>query len=401
MVSEPTTQPAASAGPSIPPVRPIAGTRQRRAESFRSLQSQTSDESPAYSASTPGYRPAAILQSPFSGHHPSTPSILRPSYETATAFLNLDFVILRANRPFEQIMTAGQDVRGRHIAEIAAPADNEGFQAIRNRLRAERESREPAYMPPIMHFGQDPVQGISEAEADRFTDGFSDRTYTWTRSQPAAAAEHFPARVRLAKASAYFVVVTLPSFRPVDSAPLQPAAPNYAAPFTLGPPLQAPERFVATRQTAPQSAPPPAYFPFPGPPAAMPPQPLPGAGQLTTSRTYPPPHPTMPFQQQQQYPFYQPSAPIPSRLPIAEPPVETMAFTPRSTPREAAPAPGTGELHLPPLVGSQAAGPSGASVGQTATQEASSDDDEEAEGERRLRSPKKRRRMGIDDVLQR
>ncbi|KAK5115652.1 hypothetical protein LTR85_009823 [Meristemomyces frigidus] len=392
-----------SAGPSQPPVRPIAGTRQRRAESFRSLRSQTSDDSPSYTTSTPGYPPTSILQSPFGANHPPTPSSIRPSYETATALLNLDLVILRANRPFEQIMTAGQDVRGRHISDIAVPADNEGFQAIRNRLRAERESREPAYMPPIMHFGHDPVQGIAETEVDRFTDSFSDHTYTWTRTQPGPAAERFPARVRLAKASAYFVVVTLPSFRPVDPPPLQPLAPTHMGSFMPGPPLHAPERFFSSPHSAPQSAPPTAYYPFPGATGPMPTQPPSGTSQLPTSRTYPPPQPGMPFQQQQQqqYASYQPAAMLTPRLSAAEPPVETMAFTPRPAPREMAPPPGTAELQLPPLMGSHAAGPSGAPSGEAARQQVSSDDEEDGDGGGRVRSPKKRRRMGIDDVLQR
>lgn len=402
MVSEPATQASRPVGPSQTPTRPLAGTRNRRAESFRSLRSQTSEDSPSYAASTSSYPPVGILQSPFSAQQPPTPSTGRFGYEVATAFLNLDFIIMKANRAFEQIMMGGQDVQGRQIADIAASADNEGFHAIRNRLRAERESREPAYMPPILHPGQDPVEGVSETDVDQFTRGFSDHTYIWTHGQLGAAAQRFPARVRLAKASTYFVVITLPSFRPVDLARLQPSAPIYGGPLVPGPPLQAMETFIPPRQTA-QSAPPMAYYPLQGATAPIPPQPPPGTAHLTTSRTSTYPQPVGPYQPQRQpYPVYQPTALETPRLPMAEPSFGPTSFTPRTASREYVPPTGTAELQLPPIMGSPASGPSGRQPAEALTQQASSEEEEEdAEGGRRLGSPRKRRRMGIDDVLQR
>ena len=378
----------------------MVATRRNRAESFRSLRSQTSEDSPTYSASTPGaYASAAPLQSPFGTHFPPTPSSIRPSYEVATALLNLDFVIIRANRPFQQIMLPGLDIRGRQIADIAAPADNESFQAIRNRLRTERESREPAYMPPIVQPGQDPVERISEAEVDQYTEGFSDRSYTWTHTQLGSASQQFPVRIRLGKASSYFIVVTLPSFRPVEPPSMQPSASMYSGPLALGPPLQPPERFVPQRQTATQSAPPTAYFPFQGTSGSIPLQRPPGVGRFGYARTYPPPQPMVSYQEQP-YPVYQPVAPSTPRLPIAEPPTETTAFTPRSTPREVALPPGTATRQLPPIMGSPAAEPSGAPSVEAYMQQGISEEEEEGE-EGGLRSPRKRRRVGIHDVLHR
>ena len=393
---EERTQVATSVGQSQPSFRPIAGTRNRRAESFRSLRSQTSDESPGYTASTPGYPPSSMLQSPFNAYPPPTPTIVRPGFELATALLNLDLVILKTNRPFEQIMVAGQDVRGHHIADIAAPADGESFQAIRNRLRAERESREPAYMPPIMS-GHDPVQGVSEVEVDAYTQGFLDRTYTWSHTQLGAAAQRFPARVRLAKASTYFVVVTLPSFRPVDTTPMQPPTPTYSGALMLGPPLQAPETFGPSRSMAGQSAPPSAYYPYPSMPTAVPSQPLASMNQFPGSRTYPPPQAMMPYDRQayQTYPRGVPSTPRQDHTGAS---YEASTFTPRSVPGESAPPASTRGRQLPPMMSNPLAGPSTSAMTSGVYHGDSADEDE---GDGGPQSPRKRRRMGIDEVVHR
>lgn len=390
--AEQAPQTAVSAGFSQGPTRPIASTRHRRAESFRSLRSTTSDESPSWSVSTPSYASSAVLQSPFVYQQPTALGGGRFGYETATALLDLDFVIIRANRPFEQIMHGGRVLRGRHISDVAGPADSEVFQNIRNRLRAEREAREPAYMPPILQSGQDPLQGVSDPDVDRFTDSFSDTTYTWTQTQLGAPAQTFPARVRLAKAGIYFVVVTLPSFKPIDQPPLQPVAPSYGAPLMLGPPLPGVESYGPPRQSASQSTPSMAYFPFSS--TAVQSQPPLGSSQQVSSFNHPTPQPPMPYLQQS-YTFQQLPAPSTPRLPIAEPPTETTAFTPRSLPRDIMHPTIATELQLPPLGSPAVTGRSRATTMDSIVHQASS---EEGESEQ---SPRKRRRMGIDEVLQR
>ena len=398
MIPEQASRPTIPASPSqASSSRPIAGARHQRGESFRSLRSQTSDDSPIWSATSSSYPPSAVLQSPYSYQQPQPPAGMRLAYEVPTAVLDLDFIIIRANRPFEQIMVGGQALRGRHISEIAGSADSESFSSIRNRLRAEREAREPAYMPPILLSGQDPLQGFSDFEVDRFSHGFSDVQYTWTQTQMGPSAQTFPVRVRLAKAGIYFVVVTLPSFRPVDPTPMQPLAPGYGGPLVLGPPLPAPEGFGPRRQSTSQSTLSTGYFPFQS--ATGPTQhPIPTASQTATARTYPPPQPPTPYQQPPPYLSQHLPAPATPRLPIAEPPTETTAFTPRSVPREVTQATGgPADLQLPPIADSPAAsGRSRAATMDSLINQASSE-----EGDGDDRSPKKRRRMGIGDVLQR
>ncbi|KAI7700346.1 hypothetical protein KC322_g8368 [Hortaea werneckii] len=299
-------------------------------------------------------------------------------------------------------MLPGQDLTGRQVADVAAPADDESFQAIRSHLRAEREARDPTYMPPIMQPGQDPVQDISEAEAEQFTEGFQDHTYTWTHTRLGPASQQFPVRIRLAKAHSYFVVLTLPSFRPVEPPP-QPLAPMYSGPLALGPPLHQPDRFVAAPSPAPpprstaQSTTAPGYMPFQGVMAPPLGQQYHGPPQYGPPRPYQPPPSTMP-PPDQLYPHYPHLAPASSRLPVAEPPIQPAAFTPRSMPREIVPSTRASALQLPPIIAPGGGGGSGSGGGSQSQAGAEEGEGEEEQG---MQSPKKRRRVGIHDVLQR
>lgn len=382
--SHQASQATTIAGSSQHPARVFAGTRSRRAESFRSMQSQTSDDTASYAGSTPGMGPYGTLQSPLSTHSvPPRASGSRLIFDVATALLNLDLTIIRANRPFESIMLRGREARGCHIAEIAAPADAEAFQTIRNRLRAEREAREPAYMPPIQQPGQDPVLQISEQDAEQYTVGFSDRTYTWTYVPPRVTAETFPARIRLAKASTYFVMLTLPSFRPQEPAP----PPMYSGTLVFGPPIHPAERFGPSHAPAlPPALPTTRALPR-GTLIAAPSIPISAPGR--SPEAFPLLRPGFPLTPS--YSLY-PSGPAAApRLPAAEPPTAPASFS-----SAAAIQPDPVAYQLPPIAaGSVVAAPQG-SEPTTRAQPASSSEEEGLDG--RPRSSKKRR-MDIGDVL--
>ena len=132
-------------------------------------------------------------------------------------------------------------------------------------------------------------------------------------------------------------------------------------------------------------------------PAAMPSQPPATTNQFVASRTYPPPQAMMPYDRQtyQAYPRGNPSTP---RLPSAGTSYEASTFTPRSVPSEHARHASIRGRQLPPMMSNPAAGPSGAQLTNAAHQADSADEDEGEEG---LQSSRKRRRMGIDDVLHR
>lgn len=378
--------------------RVIAQPRRNRGESFRSIRSQGSEGSSVYGMPSPGFASAAPLQPQYGFQHPPAPPPGRPiSPEVPTGFLDLDFVFIKANRSFQQIMLGGQDLRGRRLADVASPADNENFHAIKNRLRTERETKDPSYLPPILQPGQDPVLGVPERDVDQVTQGFEDRTYIWTQAQPVRDVQTFPARTRLAKAGIYFVAVTLPSFHPVEQPQAPPPPPQhlqgghmYASPFAVTP--NPSEGFGPPRQHISQSAPPSSYLTYPGVTAPAPP--TPGA------RTYPPAHAQMAHPQASPYPSYHLSTALPTtpRLPIAEPPTGATPFTPRSAARDPIQTMVTEGLNLPPIA---AVSPPNLahSLSQPMEQQGSSGEESGPGG--RTKSPKKRRRMGIDHVLHR
>ncbi|CZT24106.1 uncharacterized protein RCC_09823 [Ramularia collo-cygni] len=398
-------------------MRPIAATRHRRAESFRSLRSQGSESSgvgvsPTYSIP----RPTNTTQPTFGFQPPPAPNITPGGYEIPTAYLDLDLIIIKANSSFRQIMLGGQEVARRHLRDIAAPADGQDFQTIRNRLRAEREGREPLYMPPIILRGHDPLLGALEADVNQYTRGFDDHTYTWTHTQAGSSGQNFPARVRLAKASSYFVSVTLPSFRPVEP----PSQSTYA---------RRPETQNVPRSVPPEVSPRAGFVPYPRP--TFPP-PLPASRssqsvQNTPPQVYQSGHPSVQVPQpspqqgyvqqgyaqqgyaQQDYASLRSTPLSATRLHVAEPPTDTTAFTPRASSRELPQvAPVDSSVQLPPILGSgtprrqfsaAAAAGSGELQRPPLQGDVSNDDDREAAGGNGQPSPRKRRRMDIDQVL--
>lgn len=377
----PTPQPPTTFASSPTSTRPIAGTRHRRTESLRSLRSQTSDSSGASALPTPTYPPPLSTPPRFALQPPAFPSANLGNVDVPTAYLDLDLTFIRANNSFQQAMSGGRDVRGRRLDEIAGPADTNSFQSIRNQLREEREAREPSYMPPIIQQSQDALQGISDADADRITQGSTDRTYIWTPNQPSLSRERFTVRVRLARTNTYLVVVTLPpvrqTFTPAQPMPLASpfATPTIASAQTYQPPYGSSTTYSA----------PPSYYGIPGP-AGVPSQQQASLGQ-------PPPLSYGGYYPSQPQPYLPP--PMPSRMPVTGP--DTTAFTPPTARREPLPPPAQTAPYLPPIVtGSPAPSiPLSSGPPESRPRRPPSEDDGDDE-----RSPKKRRRVGIHDVLQ-
>lgn len=370
--------------------RPIARTRHQRTESLRSLRSQTSEGSSGSSLPTPGYPP--ILQPGWVYPAPRPPSSGLSAAMVPTAFLDLDFNFIRANKPFKQILSNDQEIRGRQLQDVVVSADGEDFMTLRGRLKGEREAREPAYMPPMLTTGEDPIQGVMEDDVERLAAGFSDQTFTWTRAVHGPQRETFPARVRLAKTTAYFVVVTLPSFRPVEMLPPQPTtslpSPGFMVPPPRTPilPSQPPDRRIGS-----QPVPPGPYYPYSRSVQGSQQSNAP-SGSAYQPRAYPN------IQPQSSGQLYAPSAqgsqassqPPTPRLPAVQAPMQNAPVVERhQTPL--APA-----IQLPPLtrtLSGQMLAPATQPPDPATMHQPASDNEEE--------SQRKRRRMDISDVLQR
>ncbi|WPH04537.1 Hypothetical protein R9X50_00742900 [Acrodontium crateriforme] len=367
--------------------RLTAKARIRRSETY-SINPQ-GNEGPSTLA------PPSPLRTGFTYHPPPNVNIQTP-YEVPMAYMDLDFVFLRANSSFERIMLGGQESRGRHLSDVALPADKSDFQSIQDRLRREREEREPSYMPPILQPGLASISGVSDGDVDRLSQGFSDHTYTWiNRRLTSSDRSVFPARVRLAKANVYFVVVTLPSFRPIDPPPIPRVTvaslvPPFSRERTMSYPPEAPG---PPRRDESHSAPPRMFLPSPS------------VGPEIKSSSSKPPHlqstlPPPPAQLSYAPP-QQPQPQVMSKTVhpplLLQPTAEhnpALLQTPTSSDR---PATSPGMLQLPSLHHHNASpmpGLSAPKLGEITRRSPGW----ASEGDERS-SPRKRRRLGINDML--
>jgi hypothetical protein len=186
------------------------------------------------------FRPLAI---PSSGRAEHFSSVAEPTYAVGVkpvyqnlpvAFLNLDLVIQKSNRAFQDLVSFLGDVRGKHLGDVLEARQDESMQRLRNELRDERDEREPTYMAPITPIGQDPMRPVMESLADQDVDqvsqGFTDRPMYLSFRTPTGQFQSLAVQFRLAKTSLYFVTLVVRS-----------------QPRPVGPPLQ-------TQQFAPPSA---------------------------------------------------------------------------------------------------------------------------------------------------
>ncbi|KEQ72449.1 hypothetical protein M436DRAFT_48601 [Aureobasidium namibiae CBS 147.97] len=200
--------------------RPMARPGHRKTASLRTLAAFAADQShqPSIGQGTSvreraysfGTAPSTGLLPP--SRHPR----LAPSPEVPIAFLDTDFVVLKANTTFQRLFSWLQEIKGMRLSDIAKPLDGDSFQNARNRLREEREVREPAYLPPILQPRLDPVSGIGTTDHDveEVTRGFADHQFAWTFRLGGGVDQTLPVRMRLAKTSVYFVTLFLPPLPP-------------------------------------------------------------------------------------------------------------------------------------------------------------------------------------------
>lgn len=129
------------------------------------------------------------------------------------AFLDLDLVIQKSNRAFQDLVAFLGNVRGKHLGDILEARLNDSLQRLRNDLRFEKDEREPTYMAPITPIGEDPMRPVLENLADRDVDqvshGFTERSMYLSFSTSNGQYQSLPVQVRLAKTSHYFVTLVV------------------------------------------------------------------------------------------------------------------------------------------------------------------------------------------------
>ncbi|KAL1303740.1 hypothetical protein AAFC00_007084 [Neodothiora populina] len=184
--------------------RALEGPRHRRTGSLRTIRSYHDAPEASRTSIVPSRHPLGPAFAP--GPRASQPV---PGPVTPIAFLDMDLVIMKANSAFNSLMGV-QDIRGRRLSEVARTIEGDSFQNTRNALRAEREAKEPSYLPPIFQPGLDPVSGITDRDIDEITRGFDDQHYSWVFRLAGGVERSLDVRMRLAKTSLYFVTLFLP-----------------------------------------------------------------------------------------------------------------------------------------------------------------------------------------------
>jgi len=188
----------------------------RAPESHRVLASSREDE-------TTGGRHQPISTTPegppsigsysegYSVAYPKRPS---SSYQSLpVAFLNLDLVIQKSNKAFQDLVAFLGDPRGKFLLDFLESRQNEVLQRLRTELRDERDEREPTYMAPITPVGQDPMQpvmqSISEKDIDQVSQGYTDRPVLLNFRLQNGHYQSLQTHIRLAKTSLYFVTLVV------------------------------------------------------------------------------------------------------------------------------------------------------------------------------------------------
>jgi hypothetical protein len=158
--------------------------------------------------------------------------------EPLVAFLNLDLRILKTSDQFRAIFSDRGDPRGRSLDEFVDPSQHDALQHIQTDLREERSSREPSFLPGIFPSEQEQraVVDIDENDVERITVGAADRHNTWAMVVSGGRLETFFCRIRLARTTTFFAVLTMqrmntasppsagymPRSQPVDMMSLMP-----------------------------------------------------------------------------------------------------------------------------------------------------------------------------------
>lgn len=173
------------------------------------------------------------------------------------AFLNLDLVIQKSNQAFQDLVSFLGDVRGRSLGDLIEPEQNEALQHLRNKLRDERDVRDPAYMAPITSLGQDPMQSAMESLVDRDVEhvsrGFTDIPITLQFRLPSGQCQSLQAHVRLAKTSLYFATLVVRS-PPRSIGPHLTQLPPTPARGSMSAPNTGPPRDFTPQQIRPMSS---------------------------------------------------------------------------------------------------------------------------------------------------
>ncbi|KAF2743124.1 hypothetical protein M011DRAFT_481081 [Sporormia fimetaria CBS 119925] len=173
------------------------------------------------------------------------------NHQLPVAYLSLDFVVMKSNSAFRDLVAVSGDIRGKALKELLESDSFESLNRLQSELRDERGQRDPSYLPPITPVEQDPLQMVSENDVDQVSQGFSERHTTLHFRLPGGAGHHYlKCLIRLAKTSLYFVtlvVYTPPraAAPPLQTQHLAPPTPACYSHSLSAPTTSAPKDFAS------------------------------------------------------------------------------------------------------------------------------------------------------------
>ena len=327
---------------------------------------------------------------------------------TLVAFLNLDLRILKCNDPFRNVFTPSGDPTGRLLSDFVDGRHSLAVARLQNGLREERTQREPTFLPGIFPEQQErqAVEALDQSDVEKITQGFEERPEQWTFVLHGGQPEVMYSRVKLAKTSTYFAIITIRRIAPLARGNSRPRGSELGAGGfgqVIAPPQPSP--------THPPRYPAEARSPFRGTP---PPSPFSSLIGLGSAAPLPPSYGTMGSVQprsDQGY-FARSSSLLASPLTYMQPPPQPIrppsaTSDPRPSSARERPRPEPlGSLQLPPIVSSAPTTPlisdffhqtGPVQAGRADTRIPERGEPQEPQEE----SSRKRRRMDITDIVDR
>lgn len=192
------------------------------------------------------------------------------------AFLDLDLTVVRTNQWFNHLFGLQPDHRGRNLDGFIDPDDRASLQEVRNKLREEKDARDPTYLAPLrMNGALDAADNIPSVEsvdlAVMTSQGFQERVVDLRFRFVDGLFENVRISIRLARAEVFFAVLILPPASEIipmyaQQQPRPMPSPSSSYAFTNGYATQAyagpDESGPAQRGSATNSGPPSPYYTF-------------------------------------------------------------------------------------------------------------------------------------------
>lgn len=205
------------------PTQPIAA--QGRTD-LRVLKSQDEGRHVMPESYRGSFDPSAFtFQQPFQPRFTSAPM----------AFLDLEMNIIRTNQAINNTLGNGNDICGRNLDNFIAMNDKNNLRALKNKLKEEKEFREPSYLPPLGSSKDVPL--VDNADISRLTQGYQDRAEFLTFQFPNGQIMTLAVNVRLARTSCFFIILMLQEG--VSATPQTFAQPRSAQPIPQAYPYSA------------------------------------------------------------------------------------------------------------------------------------------------------------------